>query len=809
MNAKTTLTVLIAALMFSITNYGGCAVNGLLFPDNLAEAKYIQFRAEGYKGPVAGIIYRNNPLPPSGVPMGGVDTGGIDIDASGNFGYTSMFNHYVPQGGPVNQPFLGISVGGTTWVMTTGKTKQYWVSGVKPDATPDLELKGTQKATAIDYWGHYPVADLQYHTDCPVTVAMRAWSPLIPGDVKVSNTPGCVFSVRIKNAGSSTQKGTLAFSFPGFADHGTKTTNRTWQGMTIEPIMPEQKISRELLDGKLKGVYVADSAWGMSYVLATAQKSVRRGLGLGTDGARWAAIAQQLPADGKEDGGSSLAVEFKLAPGESKTVDFVLAWYAPVFEGTGLPGTTYKNNSKKFTHMYASRFADAKAVAEFLNDNRKTLLNRVIRWQSAIYDDKAMPAWLRDTLTNSLYYFPKTSFWAQKAANIGDWCRKEDGLFAMDEAPRSCPNVSTLSNIAIAGPTLSYVFPELQLALLRAYKAYQRPDGDLPGILGQNLDATAPQAYGYQDVMAFPNYITQLSCYYKATGDKEFVKEFYPSAKKAIEFAMTQRPDLGDTQIVAMPLPAEGRMNTIEWYEDKGYRGYVTHPGGFRLAAAEIVKEWAKLLGDTDEEQRLTRIIAAGKEAMQKHLWAKTHYIVWQEPTTNEALDAFFSPSLNGQFFARQHGVPGVFPKANIDVVLQQMKKACTISKLGIPPIWANPDATIWTSDTTGYLCGQYIYLYKQAMFNGMTYIYEGQKEFGLDLMRRTQETFSGKWAYTWDSPNSFSGAGDTGEMTYGWDYWFNWTIWSAVSALDNKDVSAPCQTGGLVAKMLKAGKKR
>ena len=60
-----------------------------------------------------------------GAPIGAVDTGALDIEAGGTFGYSSIFNDLSPLGGPVNQPFLGLSVGGQTWVLTTGQTKLY------------------------------------------------------------------------------------------------------------------------------------------------------------------------------------------------------------------------------------------------------------------------------------------------------------------------------------------------------------------------------------------------------------------------------------------------------------------------------------------------------------------------------------------------------------------------------------------------------------------------------------------------------------------------------------------------------------
>src|ERR1700723_2911241 len=96
-----------------------------LFPAGLGAAQWSTFRAAGYSTPVTGIIYRGDPRPHSGMPLGALDTNCIDLETAGTFGYSSLFNNFTPRGGPLNTPFLGINVGGKTWVLTTGGTKGY------------------------------------------------------------------------------------------------------------------------------------------------------------------------------------------------------------------------------------------------------------------------------------------------------------------------------------------------------------------------------------------------------------------------------------------------------------------------------------------------------------------------------------------------------------------------------------------------------------------------------------------------------------------------------------------------------------
>jgi len=657
-----------------------------------------------------------------------------------------------------------------------------------------------------------------------VQVGVRAWSPLIPGDVAASNTPGAVFEVHLRNTSSQAQSGTLAFSFPGFADHQTRDYIVGWPNLSARPVMPPPRIVRRAAPADLNGTWVAEAGWGMSYVIAAPGEShVRTGGSLDTDGLKWAAIHKELPSIGDRDnGGSSLAVDFSLEPGKEKVVRIILTWYAPEWEGNGNPGTggeriiteapggvrVLSTTGKRFTHMYAARFADAGEVATYLARNHDSMLARILAWQSAIYDDTSLPGWLADALVNAFYYLAPCSMWAQAREPIGAWCRPEDGVFALEEAPRSCPHVTTLSNFAIAGPLLAFFFPELSVSSLRAYRATQRENGDLAQLLGRWADVANPMAYDYQEVIVGICYAMPAYWHWKITGDDSFMREFYPSVKKAIEYSFTQRPDLGPSQIVAMPPVRPGTWNDSEWFEDRAMMGYVSHPGGLRLAAAEMVKDWARAMGDAETVKWLDVLIDAGKEALQKHLWKRDHYLVYNDIAAGKTLDAFFSPTLNGLFYARYSGVPAPFPEENVRTLLATLReKVCALSALGMPPIYSNPDGTLWSTNATGYLTGQYIYTNHQVIWNALTFIYEGQREFGLDLLRRNLQLSYCTWGYLWDGTNCCSAGGDTGEVNYGWDYWFNWSIWVAPAALARSDVAALARPNGLVHRILEAAR--
>ncbi|MBI4584803.1 MAG: hypothetical protein HY717_12380 [Planctomycetes bacterium] len=296
-----------------------------LFPSGLSMDQWLEFKADGFAKPVTGVIYSSEKPPCCGVPMGGISTGCIDIDASGTWGMSTIFSDFTLYGSNPNNglgrgvprhpasfsPFLGLSVGGRTWLLTIRKIaaggkidachepalpKRFWVVDL-----PEIEGVGTAKQ--IRYWGHYPVADLQYDTDAPVEVSMRAWSPFIPGDAVASNIPGSVFEVRLRNHTGEAQEGTVAFSFPGPADYESRGAS-SFKRATFE----RNGCTGVTVSGN--GAFTADYALGV----ISGPRGVRFSAGLGANGAAWAAIDKALPTAKAGQPGTSCAVDFKLPP---------------------------------------------------------------------------------------------------------------------------------------------------------------------------------------------------------------------------------------------------------------------------------------------------------------------------------------------------------------------------------------------------------------------------------------------------------------------------------------------------------------
>ncbi len=800
-----------------------------IFPADLPSAEWQTFPAQGYRQPITGVIYRGEPRPTCGMPLGGLDTGCLDIEPNGMLGYSTIFNHLINPRLLINLPFLGLSVGGKTWILLTDLDAKQDVPRHNPDMPfPHLDYSQSYErlsfqpggdfslCESIDYWGHYPLLDMEFETGAPVSLGARLWSPFIPGDEAASLTPGFVAEFHLRNLTAVEQECSLAFSFPGF------------ESPVGSGRMPRRA---EVIRDGFRGIQVSSSTgedagqtgWELSYLLAALDEpSVRMGGPLNADGQAWSQIDRTLPGSDEWETGSSLVVDLRLKPGEVRLCRFVFTWHAPYWRAGGSPA---HSDSNLFHHRYALHHPSAESAARFLAEGHVELFRRVIAWQEAVHQHPGIPGWLADSLVNSLHLITECSVWAQAQPPIGEWCQPELGLFALNECPRGCPQMECLPCSFYGNLPIVYFFPEAALSTLEAYRAFQFPDGRPPWILG-GVTAIVPENRnpydlcqpdtGYQTVLNSACVIIMADRYWRVSGDDDFLQNYWESLKRSNNFSLNLRPKFGDSQIIAMPEPGTDNyvLGDTEWFEapEPGWKGYVTHAGGVRLAQVAIMRRMAAHLGDDEYARQCDHWLQAGGQALEQYLWTGTrvpgtrapgsYYLNFNDPQSGSRSDLVFGYQLDGQWIADFHGVPPVFPPDRASEALETIRQAnCRISQSGATN-YANPDGT--PAQVGGY--GTYGYFPPELFMLASTYLYAGDHDFGLDLLKRCLENFVGH-GYLWDMPNIVSGNEDSGLRAFGADYYQNLMLWALPAALDGGDITLPMKPNGLVARILKSSR--
>lgn len=148
----------------------------------LAEISCEPFRAPGYPAPVAGAWYTSESPAVSGMPLGGLGTGYVDLKSNGTFGDAVLENNWLA-------PRAVDELCG--WTIKAG------------DKALTL-FQGSEGARAMRFWGHYPMADMDYGaTFDPVKVYARAFTPVIPHEYTKSNLPLALFRYQIRNTAAT------------------------------------------------------------------------------------------------------------------------------------------------------------------------------------------------------------------------------------------------------------------------------------------------------------------------------------------------------------------------------------------------------------------------------------------------------------------------------------------------------------------------------------------------------------------------------------------------------------------------------
>ena len=807
-----------------------------LFSTDVKESQWIQFSAAGFDRPVSGVIYTTDNPPCCGVPLGGIGTGCLDMDVRGVWGFSSVFNpkatnprsiHWrQPRKLPKPQPILGLSIAGKTWVLASKEfidgSMIKWctepdfhsidfegdarVDDYKLDVVQSLNIEGVEPVKKIHYWGHYPVADLEFTTDAPVSVAMRAWAPYLPGQDTVSNTPAAVLEVKLRNISDSTQSGTIAFNFPGPDEQ---------EALSVE-------FTRSPIKEDFEGILIS-STGGVNYVAGViGNEKVRLGSGLASNPKAWLEIADKLPQPQWQnlsgtktytDSSASVAVDFVLPPKENKTVRFLLTWYAPVWEGNNKTnfkaregswhnhqwkGSDWAGDTHYFSHMYGVRYNSSLDVARRIAQEHQSLLKRILAWQQVIYNEQSLPVWLLDSLINNLCLIAEDSYWAQAKPPLGDWCFP-GGLFALNESPRGCPDLACIPCDWYGNLPIVFFHPQLARTTLRAFKAYQKDDGEIPFLLGLvgDLPDMATPAYYWQVSLNGVCYVDMIDRLWLRTGDEGVLREFYDSMKRCNTFTMNLSTKPG----AVIRMPDRGGM---EWFEFGEWAGMASHMGGLRLAALRMTERMAEAVGDKDYAAQCRQWFNEGSNAMEEKLWAGNYYLNYWEPETGKKSDDVMGYQLDGQWAAVAHGLNGVFREDRVRTTLDTIRKynVALTPEIGAAN-FAHPDGSPLEPKSEVAAYGPYSMFTAEVVVLGMTYLYAGQKEFGLDLIRKHWENLVCRQGHPWDFPNMVRG--DTGQRLFGTDYYQVMMLWALPAAMAGQDLAGPTRDGGLVDRVLKA----
>ncbi len=488
----------------------------------------------------------------------------------------------------------------------SASTHHSWGYGHGPNRTT---LSGMAHFSDVNFSGRFPLAQISYNEEAfPGKIKLSAFNPFIPSDDKNSSIPAAFFQWDIENTSDREITYTVAFSCGNPLK--PQTENRFSKDGDISGITLESAKNKK---GNLK---IATDCPDVSY-----QEYWYRSGRFDDLTVFWREFSafgklQNRHYDahekvyGRLDIGDMCTLEgrIKLKPREKGSIRFVLSWYFPVFEkhwgGKKLKRPSWKN-------YYASLFSGSDEAAEYCLKNFDSLFEKTKLFADSLYSTTIPEKALEAAGANLAVLKSSTCM------------RLEDGTFYAFEGTNadtgSCEGSCThVWNYAYALP---FLFPALERSMRDAdYKYNFVKTGEMKfrimlplGSKQWNFRACVDGQFGG---------IIKLYRDWKISGDDEFLKRNWEKAKKALEYAWSDKnPDKWDPEKSGVITGRQHHTLDVELF---GPNPWLT---GFYIGGLLAGSEIAEYLGEKETAAKYRRIAEKGKKYIDSELWNGRYYV--------------------------------------------------------------------------------------------------------------------------------------------------------------------------------------
>jgi uncharacterized protein (DUF608 family) len=480
-------------------------------------------------------------------PIGGIGTGTVSLGGRGQLRDWELFNR--PGKGKI-LPFSFVAL----WARPEGEAAT--VKVVESSLEPPFRggggftrnsAEGLPRFRNAHCTDAYPFARITFEDPAvPVAVALEAFNPFIPLNVDDSSLPVGIFHYHLKSMSARPVDVSLAFSLLNPVGYDGQAnldgTGHEGFGKNVTAFRQERMgdLNVSGLDMTSAKYGADDIRFGSMALLTTAAEVTARTAWPHGDWwdpfQKWydefagsGGLHDTEPAQPSADGRSNyatLAPRVRLLPNESKTITFLLAWYFPNREN-------YWNDEKevkgqKLRNYYGTRFGSAWEVGRHTAGRLSELEAQTRKFEQSFYST-SLPGYVLEAVssqasilrTNTCMLLEGKQFFAFEG------CDDNAGCCAMN-----CAHVWNYEQ------ALAFLYPELERSMRHTDFTYNmRADNSMA------FRALVPVGRAQWDFR--PAADGQMGCILKLyrewqiSGDNDFLKQHWPAAKRALEFAWT------------------------------------------------------------------------------------------------------------------------------------------------------------------------------------------------------------------------------------------------------------------------------
>lgn len=574
-------------------------------------------------------VYEGERLTAIDLPVGGIGVGAVHFDGTGRRHAWQIFGNVAYRAVPNSFFAVRAEVG-----------EGYAVRALQTVAEGPFPGMKSVKLRA-----RYPIAEYAFEDDAiPCRVSMEVYNPFIPLEAEDSAIPCVIHRFHFHNPGTTpaaleflaTQQNVAGYrgdgaiegdrhsAFGGNVNRILRRAGATWlvmerggkgQGDVILAVGDPQA--------------VAVPAWNdLNELVAQFGEGTLRGTAV-EGGAGPSPSGRSLCG--------AIAAPVNLAPGESKTLTVVLAWYFP-----DLPAGQGNWGGKG--RKYESVWANAEEVTDAVLAREGELYARTRLYVDTLYASN-LPVWLIDRIANQTAILRSgTVFWT-KDDYFGGWegCNSDAGC--------CMGNCNHVWHYAQAHARL---FPAVARLMRQQEFRYQKADGAVP-----HRQPDSFPAFDGQCGVVLNSYREHLM-----SPDDAWLRAYWPRIKAAMDY-LIRRWDSDENGV-----PSGPQWNTL----DGELGGSSSWLGSLYLAALRAAEEMARLVSDGDSADHYRRIFLAGAAEQDRTLFNGRYYVQIPEATPYQDYgDGCGIDQVLGQWWASQLDLGAVYPEDHVRTALSHL----------------------------------------------------------------------------------------------------------------------------------------
>ncbi len=639
-------------------------------------------------------------------PLGGIGTGNVSIGSRGQLKDWEIFNR---PGKGTYLPYSFFAI----WAQPEGRKAEARVleSRLNPPYSRATgffpgEVAGLPRLHSSHLKGEYPFVWVQFEDNSlAVEVNLEAFTPLIPLNSEDSGIPGAVLRYRVVNPGPRPVQVTIvgslsnAVGFDGYDHLGN-----------LKLLKRGENRYRE--EDQLKGIYLSCPGlssrhlkYGSMALLTVAPDITTKVSWL--KGGWWDGIHDfwhDFSEDGRLEPASSfsapqsnlhsankmetgsLGICKKVEPGCEETFEFFLTWHFPnrinnwydikdlrflfdreevirIVKSTSLKQKlrfawhTFTGKVRK--NYYSTLFNDAWEVGLYLYDKLEHLESKTRDFHRALFNS-TLPSYVLEALASNISVLRSPTCF-----------RLEDGIFLAFEGSLdnlgSCPgNCTHVWNYA---QTAAFLFPDLERSMRRTEFALETDeDGKMNFRTMRVFDQNNSNVDGFPAVDGQLGSFVRLYRDWKISGDDNLVKELWPKASLALEYAFRQWDQDGDLVLEAK------QHNTY----DIDFYGPNSLSGSLFCAALKAASEMAAYLGYKEEARRYHQASKKSMERLDSLLWDGDYYVQKLDDIESYRYQygkGCLSDQVFGQFLAHVAGLGYILPEQHVSKAVRSIFK--------------------------------------------------------------------------------------------------------------------------------------